>query len=466
LPATQVVQHLMALRPLVDVSEPRYGYWVKPIEFLQAHEKLFRQMFGLDAWRANMSQEKLEELERMPLPFTVNPQLFEFLAANAEASDAATNAGASDAASASGQKRLIPREKSDQPPAPEPGKRANVCIRDGDGPADSRDDSYTYETESDTSIDKAASASTTAKSMPKPKPTKAPDVGKGETKRQRKLGLECKSLQRRCTEVEKMNRELLQWVVKKEEIAMADKRGQALLVAMQRPDEEEVAAVFAEEAPDFKNFIAVDAQGMSALHYACRAVRLDWVTKILHIAPQLVDVLTFLGRTPSKWSCLNCAADVSKPKTQDGLEEHAEMFDILVHTALPETLANVTGFGTTIVHQLAARGHIKTLERVLPRMESKLGKERLVALMDLKVGRYELGSVDTALRANIEVAKLLKKFGASEQVESPEDWASRRRRATASTHNERSDSDQKRGSRWEKQEGYGGYSGSSGGYKQ
>ncbi len=103
-------------------------------------------------------------------------------------------------------------------------------------------------------------------------------------------------------------------------------------------------------------------------------------------------------------------------------------------------------------------------------MQSKLGKERLIALMDLKVGRLELGSVDTALRANIEVAKLLKKLGASEQVESPEDWASRRRRATASTHNERSDSDQKRGSRWEKQEGYtyyhGGYSSSSGGYNR
>jgi hypothetical protein len=296
-PATQVVQHLMALRPLVDVSEPRYGYWVKPIEFLQAHEKLFRQIFGLDAWRANMSHEKLEELERMPLPFTVNPQLFEFLAANAEASDAATNAGASDAASASGQKRLIPREKSDQPPAPEPGKRANVCIIDGDGPADSRGDSYTYETESDTAIDKAASASTTvhgvdnvvlqlkAKSMPKPKPTKAPDVEKGEKKRQRKLGLECKSLRKRCTEMEKINRDLLEWVVEKEEKAIADKRGQDLLVAIQRRDEGEVAAVFAEEAPDCKNFIAVDASGMSALHYACRAVRLDWVTKILHIAP-------------------------------------------------------------------------------------------------------------------------------------------------------------------------------------
>jgi hypothetical protein len=84
--------------------------------------------------------------------------------------------------------------------------------------------------------------------------------------------------------------------------------------------------------------------------------------------------------------------------------------------------------------------------------------------MDLKVGRLELGSVDTALRANIEVSKLLKKFGASEQVESPEDWASRRRKGTTSTHSERSDSDQKRGSRWETQEGYGGYSGSSGGY--
>jgi hypothetical protein len=402
--------------------------------------------------------------------------MFEHLATYAEASDAATNAGASDAASASGQERLISREESDQPPAPEPGKRAIIYISDGDGSADSRDDSCTYETESDTAIDKAASASTTAKSKsmpkPKPKPTKAPEID-SEQKRQRKLGLERKSLSKRFTEMEKKHQDLLDWVVAKEEKDIADKQGQDLLVAMQKRHEGEVAAVFAEEALDCKIFIPVDASGMSALHYACRAVRLDWVTKILHIAPQLVDVLTFLGRTPSQWSCLNCAADVPKPNTQDGLEEHAAMFDILVHRALPDTIANVTGYGTTIVHQLAARGHIKTLERVLPRMESKLGKERFVALMDFKVGLLELGSVDTALRANIEVAKLLKKFGASEQVVPPEDWASSRRRATASTHNERSDSDQKRGSRssrsrWEfqKEEGYGGYSGSSGGYKQ
>ena len=422
LPATTVVLHLMALRPLVDVSEPRYGYSVKPMQFLQAHEKLLHQIFGvfsLDAWSRDMSPKKLPTVNRTPLPLRASPQRFEILAA--KASDAATSAEACASASSSGQKRLIPREKSEQPPAAAlaPGKRANVAVGD-DGQAASRGNSYTYETDSDTAQDdgcggaKAKAASTTvegkrgavyfaAKSMPKPQP-KATDVEKGEHNRQRKLGLECKSLRKRVQKMEKVNHYLQEWVSEKKEQDIVDQRGQDLLVALQRHDEEEVAAVFA-EAPHCVNFKVVDASGMSALHYACRAVRLDWVKKILHIAPQLVDVLTYWARTPSQWSCLNCAADVAKPKTQDGVEEHAAMCDMLIQRAWPETIANVTAFGTTVVHQLAARGHLKTLERVLPRMASKLGKERLVALMDLKVGRLELGSVDTALRANIDIAK-------------------------------------------------------------
>ncbi len=103
-------------------------------------------------------------------------------------------------------------------------------------------------------------------------------------------------------------------------------------------------------------------------------------------------------------------------------------------------------------------------------MESKLGKERLVALMDLKVGRLELGSVDTALRANIEVAKLLKTFGASEQVESPADWASsRRRKLRAHTTSVRTTI--RRGARGGRDKKgmhttIGGYSSSSGGYNR
>ena len=146
------------------------------------------------------------------------------------------------------------------------------------------------------------------------------------------------------------------------------------------------------------------------------------------------------------------------------------MCDMLIQRAWPETIANVTAFGTTVVHQLAARGHLKTLERVLPRMASKLGKERLVALMDLKVGRLELGSVDTALRANIDIAKLLKAF------ELLSKWSPRKigrageeGQLQAHTMSVRT-AIRRWGSRWEKQEGYahyhGGYSSSSGGYKR
>ena len=242
---------------------------------------------------------------------------------------------------------------------------------------------------------------------------------------------ECRRLGERVAEMENEMKH-------KEEKAQADLLGLDLLVAMQRNNGEKV-----EEALRLGhgrlNFHVLDASGMSALHHASRAVRLDWFQAVLQEAPSLVDVLTLWARTPSQWSCLNCAADVAKPKTPQGLLQHAAICTLLVEKSAPATIANITGHGTTVVHQLVGRGHKATLERILPIMQAKLGENVLATLMNIQVGKQKLGAVDTALRCHIATVGLLKQYGAVEQTAPPDDWSSRRRRQSTSTHNPRAE---------------------------
>ena len=58
---------------------------------------------------------------------------------------------------------------------------------------------------------------------------------------------------------------------------------------------------------------------------------------------------------------------------------------------------------------------------------------------NLKVGRLDLGTVDTALRSSLAVAKVLKAFGGAEQAPRPSDWRKGRRRDVDSGFNQRSD---------------------------
>ena len=80
------------------------------------------------------------------------------------------------------------------------------------------------------------------------------------------------------------------------------------------------------------------------------------------------------------------------------------------------------------------------------------GLAQLGDMINVRVGKLELGAVDTALRCNMEAARLLKRFGGREQKARPETWERERRRETQSTHNERSDRG-KKGSRLMREEG-------------
>ena len=63
---------------------------------------------------------------------------------------------------------------------------------------------------------------------------------------------------------------------------------------------------------------------------------------------------------------------------------------------------------------------------------NKVGTDNLKSLLNTKVGKNGLGTIDIALRCNIAMGPLLKEYGATEQAEAPQDWR-RGRRAHVST---------------------------------
>ena len=108
-----------------------------------------------------------------------------------------------------------------------------------------------------------------------------------------------------------------------------------------------------------------DTSGMTCLHHAARSVNKELVVKLKIRSPASMDALTYHSRTPSQWSVLNCLADVPKAKDKDMQLLHAELSGMLAAEMSVDALANVTGAGTTVVHQLVARGHRWSLENVL-----------------------------------------------------------------------------------------------------
>ena len=179
--------------------------------------------------------------------------------------------------------------------------------------------------------------------------------------------------------------------------AEADRRGRDLVMAAQRLDR-----VVVEELLGAANvsFDMVDDTGMSALHHAARLVKREWVTQLLEKAPSTVNVVTHYARTPSSWTVLNCAADVPKRKNHSELTDHIAVCRALVVAASKQTIANITGFGTTAFHQFAARGHEEVLQEILPLVKEKIGAVELKRVLNIKVGQKELGTVDTALRSS------------------------------------------------------------------
>ena len=174
-------------------------------------------------------------------------------------------------------------------------------------------------------------------------------------------------------------------------------RGRRLLEAIQREDLEAVNSNIARYSLTDLNYYAVDQSGMTCLHYATRQANLELVQKLIDKAPQCCNEITFKCRTPSAWSVLNCAADIAHKKDAKWQGDHAAICLALIDASSDEVLTHKTGFGTEVIHQLAARGHVHALKQVLPVLRQRPGKLELRELINHQVGPQGKGAVDTGL---------------------------------------------------------------------
>jgi hypothetical protein len=259
------------------------------------------------------------------------------------------------------------------------------------------------------------------------------------------ISMDCKTVRRVATgltkEMKKERQEFEAWRSERDDIRQKEKKteqGKNLLSAMQRRDNDTVE-LFLDMDPDDLDYDARDESGMTAAHHSARMLKEDWLKHVLDESPESANARTFFGRTPSQWTALNCVADTPCGQTPERREAQANISLMLIDRMDEDAICNRTGYGTTAIHQFAACGHIHVLEKVLPKLRDILGTSTLASLMNVEVGRHNLGAVDVALKCNAKIATLLKKFGGKEMASAPDNWDKQRRKEqTDSTHNARS----------------------------
>ena len=227
---------------------------------------------------------------------------------------------------------------------------------------------------------------------------------------------------------------------------MAQRNGQALCDAIKKDDRESVDELM--HRTSLIDYGARDFSGMTPLHHAARALNRQLVFDLVERAPSSADAITYVRSTPSHWSVLNCAADVGRPKPQPKVDEYVQIARRLTCAMSREALLNITGPGTTAVHQMASRGHHEALAAILPIMAKKMRRGDLESLINRRVGKDGVGAVDTALRNSMPAVAVLKKFKGLEQTSAPSDWRSHRRRERDVVSNWLSDNRKARRAGW------------------
>lgn len=85
--------------------------------------------------------------------------------------------------------------------------------------------------------------------------------------------------------------------------------------------------------------------------------------------------------------------------------------------------------GMLAIHQFISRGIGADLcNKILTEMDAKLGSVALAELLNTGVGRNGYDACVLALKTNLPLVPIVKRFGGREGRKPPEDWVSQRRR--------------------------------------
>ena len=162
-----------------------------------------------------------------------------------------------------------------------------------------------------------------------------------------------------------------------------------------------------------------DYAGMSPMHMAARKHRLDWLKTMATANDKLevFDQVTYTTSKPNSWSILHCALDQFSVDTDEA--NLCELCKWLMRSMSRDTLAHQTGSnGQNFVHFLAARGQVKLGYALVTALHTEIGATRTQEILNAtdKKGR---GTVDMALKCNVDFSDMLKKFHAKEQLPNP-----------------------------------------------
>ena len=244
------------------------------------------------------------------------------------------------------------------------------------------------------------------------------EAAEREADREKKAGAQEEARQREAKERERRrNHDWIQDRTRRmERMDAADK----LIKAMANEDDETVGCIFLGKKCALSELVCErDFAGMSPMHMAARKHRFDWLRTMVQANDKLevFDQVTYTTSKPNAWTILHCSLDqFSAQCDEDNL---IGLCTWLLRSMSPEALAHKTGStGQNFVHFLAARGRMKLGYALVSALHTELGSERTEAILNAtdKKGR---GTVDVALKSNIEFADMLKTFRAKEQLPNP-----------------------------------------------
>ena len=110
--------------------------------------------------------------------------------------------------------------------------------------------------------------------------------------------------------------------------------------------------------------------GMTFLHMAARSWKTQWVEHLISACPELVDATTYVDRTPGNWTPLQCAVESAKTKSPELAFHLRRTVEMLVEQMSAKKICSVSTSGSTVFHQIVARGHIGIIKIVAAKLDS------------------------------------------------------------------------------------------------
>ena len=118
-----------------------------------------------------------------------------------------------------------------------------------------------------------------------------------------------------------------------------------------------------------------DDRGRTFVHMAARLLQVRLLRYLLVLDQTQANMTTYVDKNPGRWTALMCA--VETPRDEKTASALHEVVEALLEFMTEESILQVTASGSTVFHQVVARGHLKVLDVILRKMSPDGQKKAL-----------------------------------------------------------------------------------------